>query len=124
MRPVISLIAIKDDSVLLVKKRQTWILPGGKPEEGEGEIECLNRELKEELPDLEVSDLEKYKDFTGIAPHRGDEIKVITYFGNVSGSIKSAAEIKDSAWIKDIKKLKVSDSTEKIFNNLKEEILD
>lgn len=31
MRKVINLIAIEDRKILLVRKRETWILPGGKP---------------------------------------------------------------------------------------------
>lgn len=121
MRPVISLIAIKNNSLLLVKKKNVWILPGGKPEEGESELQCLNREMKEELPGLRVKNLKRYKSFTGIAPHKGDKIEVIVYFGDVSGDIRSEAELNDSAWVNDIKNLNVSDTTESIFRNLKKE---
>ena len=49
MKKVIDLIFLKDNGVLFVKKKDFWILPGGKLEYGEKDISCLERELKEEL---------------------------------------------------------------------------
>jgi len=45
-------LAVTDaDRLLVVKKRGTssYILPGGKPEEGESDLEALAREIEEEL---------------------------------------------------------------------------
>ena len=35
--------------VLIVRKRSSWILPGGKHDGGERDSDCLDRELGEEL---------------------------------------------------------------------------
>jgi len=42
------------DVVLLLNERDEWELPGGRIELGESSIECLAREIREEL-DLQVS---------------------------------------------------------------------
>ena len=57
MRKAISGLVIRDEKLLLVRKNETWILPGGKPEKKESEIECLCREFKEELPSVEIEDI-------------------------------------------------------------------
>jgi len=49
MRIAIGAAIIEDGKILLVRKRQSWILPGGKPEPKESDIECLCREVSEEL---------------------------------------------------------------------------
>ena len=83
MREVISAAIIHDNRILLVRKKQTWILPGGKPDGEESDIECLEREiLKEELPDERLGKLtisKFYDSFTGKTPHTGDIAKVFVY---------------------------------------------
>ena len=41
-RKVISAAIIYDKRILVVKKRHSWILPGGKPERNESALECLS----------------------------------------------------------------------------------
>ena len=38
MRTVINAAIIQDKKILLVKKKETWILPGGKPDGGESDL--------------------------------------------------------------------------------------
>jgi len=122
MRKAISLIAIKDEKILLVRKKETWILPGGKPDSEENDIECLSRELSEELPELSaVGDFKLYKSFIGQTPHKGDVIEVITYFGKIQGEIKTAMEISEALWINNFDNIKLSDITAKIINSLYED---
>lgn len=123
MREVIAMIAIRKSRILLVRKEKVWILPGGKPQGGESDIQCLKRELGEELPQLQVSGFRFYRAFTGIAPHKGDTIKVRTYFANVSGEVTPGAEINATAWVntKEMPEYKLSDATQKIVDSIKTE---
>jgi 8-oxo-dGTP diphosphatase len=53
----VGLLTIRDGRVLLCRKKrgtQLLILPGGKREAGESSLECLARELREELGEVEA----------------------------------------------------------------------
>jgi len=67
---VASLLTFKEDRVLLVRSSVKWTLPGGKIEEWETPKECLIRELKEELPYLLVTKLERFRRLSDeVCPH-------------------------------------------------------
>ncbi|OGM92713.1 hypothetical protein A2372_00760 [Candidatus Wolfebacteria bacterium RIFOXYB1_FULL_54_12] len=120
-RIAINVLAIRDNEILLVKKNETWILPGGKPMEGESEMDCLQREIKEELPLVEVSNIRYFNDFVGITPHKGDMLRAKVYWGDVKGEIKPNAEINSAQWVKreKMEEYALSDITQKIVNALK-----
>ncbi|MDD3310074.1 MAG: NUDIX domain-containing protein [Dysgonamonadaceae bacterium] len=119
MRKVINIIAIKDKKILLVRKRETWILPGGKPNLGESDAECLLRELSEELPKLSViGDFKLYKSFTGQTPHQGDIVEAVAYFSKIQGEIKPDREISEALWTNNFDNIKLSEITTKIINPL------
>jgi 8-oxo-dGTP diphosphatase len=116
--------------LLLLQKRDVWILPGGKPEGNETDQECLERELREELPNFRWSfaDARYWRTFTGITPHSHREIVVRTYLlepgstyvGNVGGY---GAEITDTKWLSPApyRQVPLSDITLKIVNALRAE---
>lgn len=84
MRTAISAAIIRNGAMLLVKKRNTWILPGGKPNEGESDTQCLIREItKEEVPGTKLSDFRFYKSFKGRTPHSGDILLVRVYLAEI-----------------------------------------
>ncbi len=72
MRTAINAIFIKNNELLLVKKRKIWILPGGKPEIGENDLQCLCREIDEELSGTKIKNIKFYNKFEGKTPHKGD----------------------------------------------------
>ena len=61
MRIAISAVIIERDKLLLVKKRNSWILPGGKIEKNEGNLECLSREVSEELSGTKICNEKFYR---------------------------------------------------------------
>ena len=122
MRTAINAAIIKDYSILLVRKKQTWILPGGKPLPEESDIECLCREIKEELSGTELENIRYYKEFEGITPHRGDVLRAKVYFADIKGNLyRPSAEIEEHSWAKDPLSYSLSDITFKIINSLIEE---
>ncbi len=115
---VASLLTFKEDRVLLVRSSVKWTLPGGKIEEWETPKECLIRELKEELPYLLVTKLERFRRLSDeVCPHSKRPLEVIIFKGKVKGSILTDHEVKEARWFKldDIEKKenKVSKATRK-----------
>ena len=92
---VASLAVVRFGALLLVRKRDTLILPGGKLEGSENPEAALARELREELPgaDFEIRNLLHVVE--GISPHSKREIEVSVFSGMVrfSNGLKVGAEI-------------------------------
>jgi|SRR3989344_2783396 len=123
MRQAINAVVIKDKRILLVRKRETWILPGGKPEERETDVDCLNREFSQELPELILIIGSFYGFFKGKTPHTEDILESKIYFADVEGDKKPSAEISESAWVsrKEMRAYNLSDITYKIIDSLKKD---
>lgn len=68
--PTVGLISVFDQKILLAysKNKEAWYLPGGKVDEGEGNVEALIREIKEELSvELDKSHIEYYCHISAVA---------------------------------------------------------
>lgn len=99
MTEVISIISIFCGKILLVKKGDFWILPGGKIREKESHEKCILRELSQELPGSTlIGDLRYFGKFSGISPISRKPITVKCYLGNIRGDISPAMEISDATW--------------------------
>jgi 8-oxo-dGTP diphosphatase len=98
----IGLLAIRDGRMLLCRKRHTTsllILPGGCLQPGESALQCLTRELHEELGDAGVSGLEYVGTYTDRAA--GDEDKTVSielYKGELEGEPRPCSEIRELVW--------------------------
>jgi 8-oxo-dGTP diphosphatase len=98
----IGLLAIRDGKILLCRKKHSTsllILPGGCRESGESARECLQRELREELGDVTVSEIE----FVGVYTDKaaGAETKTVTielYCGTLQGEPVAHSEIAELIW--------------------------
>ena len=124
MRTAINAAIIQDNKLLLVRKKLTWILPGGKPEMGENDLECLCREIDEELSGTQIKDIYFYNQFEGKTPHKGDVLRAKVYFANIDGqlySVRDGDSISEVQWVNDFSKYNLSDITSKIVNSLQQD---
>ena len=84
-------IIIKDGKFLVTQRSATmklplkWEFPGGKLEEGESEVDCIKREIKEEL-NIEIDVIQKMKN--SIHDYGTFKINLIPFIANyISGAI-------------------------------------
>ena len=120
MRKAVCTVIIENNRILLVKKNETWILPGGKPQGNETDIQCLARECKEELPKLNIRILKYLNVFSGITPHNNDELLAEVYLASANGKIIPNAEINKAEWASNPEEYNLSDITKKIVIFLRE----
>jgi 8-oxo-dGTP diphosphatase len=98
-------LAVTDDNrLLLVRKKggESYILPGGKPESGEDDLQALIREIEEELGcgiDLETfSYLGSFSDTA--ADLLNTRVTVRLYAARLIGSPSPQSEIEKLAWFR------------------------
>lgn len=94
-------IILKDKKILVQRKkngRAECIIPGGKRELGETDLETLCRELKEEMTvDVDVASF--FGEYDDIACFSDKKIHVRAYLTTIIGEIQCANEIKEAIWI-------------------------
>lgn len=95
----IQALIIKDDKLLIVREKDYFLLPGGKPHNGETQIETLRRELKEEtnLSLISVDYFGTYNYSRALTVDR--PLTLICYIANVSGTPKASSEVDELVWI-------------------------
>lgn len=118
MRIAINALCIRANRVLLVRKKDAWILPGGKPNPGEDDYACLAREKDEELPKATMRIDEKFGEFTGITPHSKTELTAKVYLADIEGDLTPGAEISESRYFarEDFGQLYIPDITKQILD--------
>lgn len=121
MRVAIGAACIKNGQILLVRKGDSWILPGGKPEENESDLECLLREIKEELPKAQVKVLSFFSTIEGTTPYRGDTLQCKVYIADITGELTPDAEISEITWTADPFYPNLSEITRSIILKLQSE---
>jgi len=99
---IAGLLHLKDGRALLCRKKHTTsllILPGGTLEPRETAEECLRRECREELGDVQVSNLQFLGRYEGpAAGPAGKTVKIELYAGELQGALAAHAEIQDLVW--------------------------
>lgn len=115
------LVALQDNCLLLVCKRDVWIPPGGKPEKGESLVDCLIRECSEELPKCALSDISPFGYWDAVAPHKGDTIECWMFQGVIKGELMPSREITDARWVpnNELDHLSLSTSVEQVVKTLR-----
>ena len=96
------LLVIRDGRMLLCRKKHSTsllILPGGKPEPGELPEECLRREVREELGDVDLGALEFMGTYVDqAAGAEGKTVQIELYGGEFTGEPSPQAEIAELVW--------------------------
>lgn len=90
---------VRDNALLLTRKRgtTTFISPGGKPQPGEDNLDCLAREVREEL-DVAIQDPSYLGMFRGVAAFEGIPIEMHVYLADIVGEPRASAEIEEIVW--------------------------
>lgn len=96
-------VIVKDGKVLGLRKNKKnedseYIIPGGKRENGETDIDTLSREIKEETS-LHVKSESFLGEYYDIAAFENIPIRIRTYIIEVDGTLNVQNEIKEFCWI-------------------------
>jgi 8-oxo-dGTP diphosphatase len=98
----IGLAVLSYKSLLLVRKRESpwFILPGGKPEAGESDLDALIREVFEELScGIDLSSVTYMAEFSNSAAGMIDtRVTVRLYLGVLCGAPRPSSEIVELLW--------------------------
>jgi ADP-ribose pyrophosphatase YjhB (NUDIX family) len=95
---IVSAFAAQGGRVLLVRKNDVWLFPGGKlgPDETYGE--GLFRICEEKLPKVDVHIIAHLGSEAGETPFSKQQVLVIVYQCEITGDITPAAEIAEVKW--------------------------
>jgi 8-oxo-dGTP pyrophosphatase MutT (NUDIX family) len=101
----VGLAVIRDGRILLCRKKNGLphlILPGGKPHPGESPLECLQREIQEELGPVTPANVTYFGTYTSPAAVALGEppavVEVEVYSGDIGGDPFASGEIAELVW--------------------------
>jgi 8-oxo-dGTP pyrophosphatase MutT (NUDIX family) len=98
----VGLLAVRNGKILLCRKRHTTsllILPGGCREPGESALDCLSRELREELGEVIARSVELVGVYTDqAAGSEQNTVRIELYQGELIGEPAPHSEIAELVW--------------------------
>jgi 8-oxo-dGTP diphosphatase len=100
MKQRVAGIFIKDKKLLLVRAynhTELWT-PGGTPEKEESQVECLRRELKEEVS-ASLKSSQFFKEFVEDSPYLNKKVNNNIYLVELEGEFKPSNEIEEIVWV-------------------------
>lgn len=116
---VVDIIVERKGMILLTKRGDFWILPGGEIEPGEDEMECLGEVVAKEMNDTVATVFKKLdRTITGPSPVRPGDVEVSVYVGDISSTKMSDIRDCNAHWFsKDsIKALRLSNITKDVLD--------
>ena len=91
---VVDIIVERKGMILLIKRGDFWILPGGEIEPDADEMQCLEEVVSREMKDQVSTIFRKLeKTVKGPSPVRDDDVEVSVYVGDISS--KKMSDVKD-----------------------------
>ena len=115
---VVDIIVERKGMILLTKRGDFWILPGGEIEPGEDEIQCLNEVVASEMNDTVASVFRKLeKTIKGPSPVRSGDVEVSVYVGDVSSAKMSDIKDCNAHWFsrESIRAIRLSNITKDVL---------
>jgi len=124
----IAWIRLEDGVILSSRSRgkDVYYIPGGKREPGEGDLDTLVREIREELSVAIVPDsAEHFGTFHGQAHgHAGGTlVRMTCYTADYQGVLRAGGEIEEIVWLTHADRHRVSPVDQIIFDHLRETAL-
>lgn len=91
---VVDIIVERRSKILLIKRGDFWILPGGEVEPGEDEMQCLEEVVSREIKDQVSTVFRKLeKTIKGSSPVRDGDVEVSIYVGDIGS--KKMSDVTD-----------------------------
>jgi ADP-ribose pyrophosphatase YjhB (NUDIX family) len=115
---VVDITVERKGMILLIKRGDFWLLPGGEIEPGEDEMKCLEEVVAKEMNDQVASVFRKLeKTITGPSPVRPGDVEVSIYVGDINSAKMSDVTDCNAHWFsrKSIEALRLSNITEDIL---------
>ena len=115
---VVDIVVERKGMILLTKRGDFWILPGGEIEPGEDEMQCLEEVVAREMNDKVASVFRKLeKTIKGPSPVRAGDVEVSVYVGDVSSAKMSDIRDCNAHWFsrESIRAIRLSNITKDVL---------